>query len=282
MDFDFLVNFFKKVILTCIGLFLIQACTVMPQTAGFNTSQVSGDVRLRDIDEHLIESLYLGNVKGNIGCSVGECPEDLEYRVGPGDVLSIVVWEHPQLTLPLGPNKTPSEAGNRVHNDGTIFFPYVGTLNVDGKSLSEIRASISSGLKKVIPNPQVDVSIASFRESNQIYVLGEVKKPGPLVLGMGRLSLTDAIAQSGGVDNSNANVKGILVFRHLPGNTDMDVFKLDARSPASYFWGTKFSLRPQDVVYVTSAPAARWGRIISKVTPSLSALYTLLLLDDRL
>ena len=276
------LNYLKNGLVGLCGFLLLQACTVMPQTADFNPSLHTGEVRVRDIDDRLIESLSLSNVKGNIGCNVGECPDGWEYRIGPGDVLSIVVWEHPQLTLPLGPNRSPSEAGNRVHGDGTIFYPYIGDLNVNNKTVSEVRELISQGLKKVIPNPQVDVSIAQFRESNQVYVLGEITKPGPLVLGMGRLTLTDAIAQSGGVDNVNANAQGILVFRHAPGNTDIDVFKLDARSPASFFWGTKFSLEPQDVVYVTSAPATRWGRIITKLIPSLSALNTLLLLDDRL
>lgn len=277
-----ITNYIQASLFTVLGLLMLQACSVMPQTGDFEPSLHSGNVRVRDIDEQLIESLTLSNVKGNIGCSIGECPEDIDYRIGPGDVLSIVVWEHPQLTLPLGPNRSPTEAGNRVHSDGTIFYPYIGTLNVNNKTISEVRELISAGLKKVIPNPQVDVSIAQFRESNQVYVLGEINQPGPMVLGMGRLSLTDAIARRGGISKEYANARGVLVFRHALGNTDVDVFKLDARSPSSFFWGTKFSLQPQDVVYVTSAPATRWGRIITKLIPSLSALNTLLILEDRL
>lgn len=259
---------------------ILSACALQPQTSDFQAKFHSGEVRVRDIDDRLINSLSISQVEGDIDCGGNKCEDYWEYRIGPGDILSIVVWEHPQLSLPLGPNRTAEEAGNRVYSDGTIFYPYIGKLDVNGKTVSDVRTLIRDGLRKVIPDPQVDVSVASFSAENQIYVLGEISQPGPLVLGMGRLSLTDAIASSGGIDKDNANAKGILVFRHAANNTVLDVFQLDARSPSSFLWGTKFNLHPQDVVYVTSAPATRWGRIIAKLTPSLSALNTLILLTE--
>jgi len=76
------------------GLALLQACTVMPQTGGLDESglrkEVAGAVRIRDINPSLIASLSLTNVKGNIGCATGICPENWDYLIGPGDVLSIV------------------------------------------------------------------------------------------------------------------------------------------------------------------------------------------------
>lgn len=276
---------FKSIKLLQTNLFVLiilalQACALQPQTAGFQPKFHNGEVRIRDIDDRLIDSLSIGKVEGDIDCGDNNCDDIWEYRISPGDVLSVVVWEHPQLSLPLGPNRTAEEAGNRVYSDGTIFYPYIGKLDVKGKTVGEVRTLISDGLKKVIPDPQVDVSVASFSSENQVYVLGEISNPGPLVLGMGRLSLTDAIASSGGVDKVNANAKGIFVFRHAPNNTVLDVFQLDARSPSSFLWGTKFNLHPQDVIYITSAPATRWGRIIAKLTPSLSALNTLILLTE--
>jgi len=275
-----------EVLLAAVALLLLQACTVMPQTGGLDESRLrkdaTGNVRIRDINPDLIASLSLTNVKGNIGGAAGMGPENWDYLIGPGDVLSIVVWEHPQLTIPAGPNRTPAEAGSRVHGDGTIFYPYIGNLSVQDKTVSEVRELITAGLKKIIPEPQVDVSVAHFRENNKVYVLGEISQPRPLVLGMSRLSLTDAVAQRGGIEKPNANARGIFVFRSNSQTSDVDVFKLDARSPAAFLWGTRFNLQAQDVVYVTAAPAARWGRIISKIVPSLAALNTLLILDDRL
>lgn len=255
----------------------------MPQTKGVDDgyiAAVSGQkVSVNKITPALIESLRLSNVRDDVGCAAGLCPEQWNYLIGPGDVLSVTVWDHPQLTMPAGPN---SSTGRQVHGDGTIFYPYVGRVNVENRTTSEVRELITSGLKKVIPDPQVDVAVASFRENNRVYVMGEVSQPGPLELGSGRVSLTDALAKAGGIDKNFANAQGIFVFRLQDGSPDIDIFQLDAVSPTAFSWGTRFNLQSQDVVYVTSAPASRWGRVISKIIPSLSALNTLLILEDRL
>lgn len=268
-------------------LFGLQACTVMPQTSGINDSALrsigaSGNVSFIEITPQLLASQSIANVRDNMGCSAGSCADAWDYLIEPGDVLSIVVWEHPQLTIPAGPNRSPEEGGNRVHADGTIFYPYVGRIQVKDHTVAEVREIVAKGLKKVIPNPQVDVSVAHFNENNNVYVLGEIPRPGTQPLGMARLSLTDAVARSGGIDKANANAKGIFVLRAGENEGDMDVFSLDAKSPTAFLWGTRFNLMPQDVVYVTAAPAARWGRLISKIIPSLSALNTLLILEGRL
>lgn len=262
-------------------LSLGSACTVMPQSR-LSLGSLPANVSLHRITPSLLTQLSTETRSRKFGCRVGFCPDSWDYRVGPGDVLSILVWDHPQLNMPAGPNRTAAEVGNRVHGDGTIFYPHIGTAMVSGKTVAQIREVITMGLKRVIPEPQVDVTIARFRENNHVYVLGEVPKPGKLPLEMSRLSLTDALAQSGGVDEPYANARGIFVFRSKDSGDGTDVFQLDAQSPTAFLWGTQFNLQAQDVVYVTAAPATRWNRIISKLIPSLSAFNTLLLLEDRM
>lgn len=261
----------------------LQACSVMPQTEGVGNShhvaQGSPNGRIRIITPELIESLRLSNVRDDIGCAAGLCPEQWNYLIGPGDVLSVTVWDHPQLTMPSGPS---AETGRHVDGDGTIFYPYIGRLDVQNRTTAEVRELISSRLKKVIPDPQVDVAVARFRNNNRVYVMGEVRAPGPLELGNGRVSLTDALAKAGGIEKNFANARGIFVFRMASNSPQVDIYQLDAVSPLAFSWGTRFNLQSQDVVYVTSAPAARWGRLISKIIPSLSALNTMLILEDRL
>ena len=53
-------------------------------------------------------------------------PED--YRIGAGDTLYITVWDHPELTSPAGSQQQTVANGRLVRPDGTLFYPYAGTI----------------------------------------------------------------------------------------------------------------------------------------------------------
>lgn len=120
------------------------------------------------------------------------------YRVGPGDVLDIVVWEHPELNSPAGENRSPEESGLRVQSDGTFFYPFVGNVKAEGRTVEEIRADLSQLLVKYIPDPQVVVRLAA-PGSQSISVTGAVKEPQKQVIDEKPLSLLDAVDGAGGL-----------------------------------------------------------------------------------
>lgn len=121
-----------------------------------------------------------------------------EYRVGPQDVLTVIVWDHPELTIPAGEFRATQDAGTLVDSDGTIFFPYVGVMKVAGMTVGEIRELLTTRIAQYVTKPQIGVRVAAFR-SQRVNVLGTVLKPSALPITDVPLTALDAINQAGGV-----------------------------------------------------------------------------------
>jgi len=150
--------------------------------------------------------------------------KDYNYKVGPGDVLNVIVWDHPELTIPAGEYRTAGESGNAVHPDGTIFYPYIGRISVNNLHVSEIRELITSKLSNYIENPQVDVSVAEYN-SQKVFISGSVKNPGILPITNTPLTLLDAISISGGL-NDDADSQAVTLHRADDNKISNDIIDL--------------------------------------------------------
>ncbi|WP_161556785.1 polysaccharide biosynthesis/export family protein [Paraburkholderia hospita] len=300
------------------------------------------------------------------------------YRVRSGDVLRVVVWDRPELNNPgfssmgtsivsvgaaSSTNSPVASAGGGnldpvgrvVQPDGTIYFPYVGKVKVAGQTVDTIRRDLTTRLDKVVNNPQLDVSIVSYRSQKiyvsgavkapgsialmdtpetvadaisgaggyddaadlkgatlnragavypldlyglfyggdlsqnvllqdgdvvnvpdrrykKVFVLGEVTKPISQIMPKGRFTLSEALADAGGLNQLSANAAQVYVFRKGE-DKSVDVFQLDATSPGMLVLGDQFVLQPRDVVFVDAAHVTRFYRVVSQILPFASSLY---------
>ncbi|WP_245746676.1 polysaccharide biosynthesis/export family protein [Paraburkholderia lycopersici] len=128
------------------------------------------------------------------------------YTLGPGDVLSIVVWDHPEMNLPTSSTSSAGQAdqsasqvqsGYTVDSTGAIQVAYVGPIHVAGLTEMEARNLVASKLAYYLNKPQVTLRIESYR-SRRVYVDGEVRTPGLMVLNDMTMSLPEAINRAGG------------------------------------------------------------------------------------
>lgn len=168
---------------------------------------------------------------------------DYQYRIGPSDVLTIVVWEHPELTIPAGSFRTAAEGGNEVKADGTVFYPYAGEIQVAGKTTAEVKAMLEEKLASVIKRPQVDVRVADFK-SQRVYISGALRQPGTLPITSTPLTLIDAIESLGGLADNAA-------WQHIRLTRDGQTQEISLRSLYEQgAWSENLLLQHGDLVHV--------------------------------
>jgi polysaccharide export outer membrane protein len=124
------------------------------------------------------------------------------YRVGPGDLLELKVFEVDQL------NQTV-----RVSEDGSITLPLLGRVVVEGLTQEGVVQKLTGLLQaKYVKNPQVTIFIKEYK-NQQVAVIGAVEKAGSYEL-VGRKNLLQIISMAGGFAETAGNE--IFILREGP------------------------------------------------------------------
>jgi len=149
----------------------------------------------------LLGALLFGCASGNPPAPSAAASPEYNYIIGPGDLVNIVVWRNPELSMSVP-----------VRPDGKIAAPLVEDLPAMGKDATTLARDIEKALGKFIRDPVVTVVVTSFvgPYSEQIRVVGEAAKPQTLPYKQ-KMTLLDVMIAVGGVtDFADGNATTLL------------------------------------------------------------------------
>jgi polysaccharide export outer membrane protein len=151
-----------------------------------------------------------GIVLGILAVTASVCGQDQgTYRIRPADILNIYVHDNNDLTLQV-----------TVLPDGTISYPLVGNLYVQGLTTAGLQDALTERLKQFLQTPVVVITISS-QTAYKVYVVGEVGAPGAYPYEEGK-RLTDYIAMAGG-QTAFSNLKKCTIISKTPEQTEIKV-----------------------------------------------------------
>jgi len=161
-----------------------------------------------------------------------------QYTLNPGDVLEVTVWKEDGLDREV-----------LVLPDGGISFPLIGSVSTTGKTPAVLEAEIKKRISGYIPDASVSVAVKAAL-GNVISVVGQVNKPGELIVGH-RTSVIQALSIAGGL-TPYASTSNIIIL-HREGDKEISTpFDYDDVSRGRGL-ETDVILTPGDVIVVPNA-----------------------------
>lgn len=130
-----------------------------------------------------------------------------------------------------------------VDIDGNIELPRIGRMKVAGLSKEVAKTNITNAYKEYLVNPVVLIKFGDFRYT----VLGEVRSPGTRLVPSDKISLLEAIANSGDLTEF-AERKKVRIIRDV--NNEREVLSIDLTNK-NILNSPNYYLHPNDIIYVT-------------------------------
>ena len=139
-----------------------------------------------------------------------------DYLIGPGDMVDIIVWRNPEVSM-----------GVPVRPDGKITTPLVEDLPASGKTSTQLARDIEQALSKYIQQPVVTVVVTGIvgPYTEQIRVIGEAAKPQALPY-REEMTLMDVLIEVGGITDFAAGNKARII-RNVDGKQQQFSVRLD-------------------------------------------------------
>ena len=169
------------------------------------------------------------------------------YQIQPGDTLQVEVLEDPSLNRSV-----------LVLPDGTVSFPFAGSVRASGRTAGQLGTSITSGIaSNFATEPNVFVTVESLRARTastgpariDVYMMGEIAAPGEKKLSRGT-TLIQALAETGGF-TTFAATKRILLRRTNKRTGKQSVMRINYKAIADgTAVGQDVRLQDGDVIIV--------------------------------
>jgi polysaccharide export outer membrane protein len=157
-----------------------------------------------------------------------------EYRLGPEDVIGVLVWKQPELSTSIV-----------VRPDGKISLALVGELEATGKTSLQLQEEITQRLRQYIADPMVNVVVKEIN-SPKFSVLGQVRKPDRYHIKQ-RLTVLDAIALAGGFTDFAKRDKVTIIRNSGP---DKIRIQVNLKKVVEDRRGEVYYIEPLDTIYV--------------------------------
>jgi polysaccharide export outer membrane protein len=203
------------------------------------------------------------------------------YKLMRNDILYIsVVTPDPQWstlfnTVPVGTGGTLTEqsaalSGYPVDDNGEIELPFIGKLQVAGKTLSEIKVDLDMTLKNYVANASITVRMVN----NYVSIIGEVNSPGRFPLYKDRINVFEALSMAGDLKDYS-NRQNVQLIRQSPIGPTVKEFSLTDRSILSSEF---YYIMPNDIIYAQPRKGRGFAMNSSISSMIMSSITTILVI----
>lgn len=235
-------------------------------------SRLSGDYSVGSDGDIVIPSIGKVFVLGKSGEEVGKRLTEivsLYYNnTVSADVSVAEVNTREQFDTRLTPNGqqmyvNQNALPSRISEDGTVYVPYLGDIQAEGKTILELKEEILARIKPKYQNP-VSVNVTMQEGAlDYVFIGGEVRQPGRYPY-TGRLSMIKLITMAGW-GNEFGDLGNVLLLR-ATGKNEYAVYRtnlmevMDGAGPGAQ----DFKITPQDIIIVPPTTIAKANRYITQ------------------
>ncbi|SHF91765.1 polysaccharide export outer membrane protein [Salegentibacter echinorum] len=224
-----MVNSLQKFTLLFLIILSVSSCATKDEVVYFNNAQsLNGKENLLDYEPHIEKNDVL-----RINVSSSSVNEEITkpFQMNTQSNRSSG-----------GGGQSQSLTGYLVSPAGTINFPVLGTVQVEGLTRTEIQRKLEGQIEEYVRDPVVDVRIVNF----SVTVLGEVGGAGRIQISDGRVTMPELIAMSGGI-TYNGKRENVMIIREVNGVKSVGYIDM---TETDLFDSPYYYLKQNDLVYV--------------------------------